>query len=55
MISGIVELLACIMVHLILDRIGRKIPYCFFSLLFCLVALLILPVQMLMEKDGRGS
>ena len=53
-ISAFVELLACILVHAILDRIGRKIPYCFFSILFCLVAFAIVPVQNFMEKDGRG-
>lgn len=54
-ISGFVELLACILVHCILNRVGRKIPYCVFSVLFCLVAFSILLVQNFMEKDSRGS
>ena len=40
--------------HSILNRVGRKIPYCVFSILFCLVAFSILLVQNFMEKDGRG-
>jgi hypothetical protein len=52
-ISALVELLAYIMVHLILDRIGRKIPYVAFAILFGLVAFLVLPIQKYMTKDSK--
>lgn len=44
-VSAIVELFAYIIVHLILDRIGRRIPYVLFAILFGIVALLAIPVQ----------
>jgi hypothetical protein len=53
-ISALVELLGYIVVHAILDRIGRKIPYISFVILFSIVSFLILPVQYLMEKDGKS-
>jgi hypothetical protein len=53
-VSAGVELLAYIVVHLILDRIGRKLPYCLFAILFGIVAILILPVQQFMTKDSQG-
>ncbi len=53
-LSAVVELLAYIVVHLILDRIGRKLPYCLFAILFGIVALLVLPVQKFMTKDSQG-
>jgi hypothetical protein len=49
-----VELFAYIVVHLILDRVGRKLPYVLFAILFGVVAILVLPVQMLMTKDSLG-
>ena len=53
-LSALVELIGYIVVHAILDRIGRKIPYCTFVILFSIFAILVLPVQYLMDKDGRG-
>ncbi|CAF3204830.1 unnamed protein product [Rotaria sp. Silwood2] len=53
-VSAFVELLSYFFVHSILDRIGRKIPYIGFLILFCIVSILILPVEYLMEKDGKG-
>ncbi|CAF3355901.1 unnamed protein product [Rotaria sp. Silwood1] len=50
-LSALVELAAYIMVHLILDRIGRKIPYCLFAILFGIVALLVLPLQKFMPNE----
>lgn len=47
--------MAYIFVHLILDRIGRKLPYCLFATLFGIVAILILPVQKFMTKDSRSK
>ncbi|CAF4133395.1 unnamed protein product, partial [Rotaria sp. Silwood2] len=54
-VSAFVELLSYFFVHSILDRIGRKIPYIGFLILFCIVSILILPVEYLMEKDGKGQ
>jgi len=53
-LSAFVELLGYIVVHLILDRIGRKIPYCGFVILFSIISIFIIPVQYLMEKDGKS-
>ena len=53
-VSALVELAAYVIVHLILDRIGRKIPYCLFAILFGIVALLVLPIQGFMTKNSRG-
>jgi MFS family permease len=53
-VSALVELLAYIIVHLILDRIGRKLPYFFFAILFGIVALLALPVQKYLTKDSSS-
>ncbi|CAF3704534.1 unnamed protein product [Rotaria sp. Silwood1] len=54
-VSAFVELLSYIFVHSILDRIGRKIPYFGFLILFCIVSLLILPIEYLMEKDSKDQ
>jgi len=54
-VSALVELLAYILVHLILDRAGRKLPYFVFAILFGIFALLILPVQSYMEKDSTAQ
>ena len=54
-VSALVELAAYILVHLILDRVGRKLPYCLFATLFGLVALLVLPVQKFMAKDSSSK
>ena len=48
------ELLAYIVVHLILDIVGRKLPYCLFAILFGLIAISILPIQKFMAKDSLG-
>ena len=53
-LSALVELAGYAIVHAILNRIGRKIPYCSFAVLFGIFALLILPTQKYMEKDGQG-
>jgi hypothetical protein len=53
-VSASVELLAYILVHLILDRTGRKLPYCLFAVLFGIVALLVLPIQRFMTQDSPG-
>jgi len=54
-VSAVVELLAYILVHLILDRIGRKLPYCLFAVLFGVVAISVLPVQKFMTKDSSAQ
>ncbi len=52
--SALVEIAAYLVVHLVLDRWGRKFPYCAFVFLFAIVALLVVPIQMFMNKDSRG-
>jgi len=53
--SAVVEIAAYILLHLVLDRWGRKKPYCIFVLVFALVAFLVLPVQMLLEKGSTSK
>ncbi|CAF0791707.1 unnamed protein product [Adineta steineri] len=50
-LSGVVELFAYIVIHLILNRLGRKLPYCLFAILFGLIALLTLPVQAFLSEN----
>lgn len=54
-VSALVELAAYVAVHLILDRIGRKIPYCSFAILFTIFAISIIPIQTYLEKDSKSS
>ncbi|CAF3391713.1 unnamed protein product [Rotaria sp. Silwood1] len=54
-LSALIELLAYIVVHLILDRTGRKLPYILFAILFSLVAFLILPIQKYMTKNSNAQ
>ena len=53
-VSATVELFGYFLVHLILDRIGRKLPYCSFAIIFGIVAILVLPVQKFMIKGSKG-
>ena len=53
-VSATIELLAYILVHLILDRTGRKLSYCLFATLFAMATLLVIPVQRWMAKDSAG-
>ncbi|CAF1291039.1 unnamed protein product [Rotaria sp. Silwood1] len=50
--GALVELAAYVVVHLVLNRWGRKIPYCTFVFLFGLFAFFVVPIQMLMPKDS---
>jgi hypothetical protein len=50
--GALVELVAYFVVHLVLDRWGRKIPFCAFVLLFGIVAFLVVPIQMFMLKNS---
>ncbi|CAF1249451.1 unnamed protein product [Rotaria sordida] len=54
-ISAAVELPAFMFIQLILDRVGRKIPYCSFAASFGIIAMLVLPVQTYMGayKDAQ--
>lgn len=52
--GALVEIAAYAVVHLALDRWGRKIPYCAFVFLFGVVAFMVVPVQMFVSKDSRG-
>ncbi|CAF0726177.1 unnamed protein product [Adineta steineri] len=53
--SAVVEIVAYIVVHLVLDRWGRKLPYCLFVITLAFVALLVVPIQMLLPKDSRSQ
>lgn len=53
--GAMVEIAAYFVVHLVLDRWGRKPPYCAFVFAFGIVALLVVPIQMFMVKHSRGS
>jgi MFS family permease len=52
--GALVEIVAYLVIHLVLDRWGRKKPYCGFVLLFGIVAFLVVPIQMFMLKNSRG-
>ncbi len=52
--GAFVEIAAYFVVHLVLDRWGRKLPYCSFVLLFAIVAFLVVPIQTFMVKNSRG-
>lgn len=54
-LSAIVELIGYMIVHLILDRLGRKGPYIFFVFLFSLVSFLIVPIQYIFTSDSSGE
>jgi MFS family permease len=54
-VSALVELFAYILVHLILDRVGRKRPYCLFAILFGITAILVIPVQKYTTENGPGK
>ena len=49
-LSALVEMFAYIFIHVILDRLGRKLPYCAFAIAFGLLALLVLPVQFVLAE-----
>lgn len=53
-VSAFVELMGYIIVHSILDRVGRKIPYISFVILFSIFSFLIIPIQYLMDKNGQS-
>lgn len=53
--SALVEITAYFVVHLTLDRCGRKLTYSAFVMGFVIVAFLVVPIQMLMIKNSRGT
>ncbi|CAF1560189.1 unnamed protein product, partial [Rotaria sordida] len=53
--SALVELLAYFVVHLVLDRWGRKLTYCLFVLALACTALLVVPIQMVFPKDSENQ
>ncbi|CAF1400972.1 unnamed protein product [Adineta ricciae] len=52
-ISALVEFAAYFVVQLVLDRLGRKLPYCLFVIALALVTLLVLPIQIFLPKDSQ--
>ncbi|CAF1264627.1 unnamed protein product [Adineta steineri] len=53
--GALVEIVAYCVVHLVLDRWGRKLTFCAFVFTFGIVAYLVVPVQMLMEKNSLAQ
>ncbi|CAF2727063.1 unnamed protein product [Rotaria sp. Silwood2] len=51
--SAVVEILAYCVVHLVLDRWGRKITYCLFVVALSCTALLVIPIQIVFPKDSK--
>lgn len=54
-VGALVELLGYILSHAILDRVGRKLPYCIFALAFGIVAMLIIPIQNFIKPEQQGA
>ncbi|CAF1507703.1 unnamed protein product [Adineta ricciae] len=52
-ISAFVEILSYIVLHLVLNRIGRKLPYFVAVLCFAIIALMTIPIQNLMLKNSQ--
>src|SRR5689334_20522174 len=52
--STLVEILAYLLIHATLNRVGRKIPYCSFAIAFGIAAMLVLPVQTFMTGNQSG-
>jgi hypothetical protein len=52
--GALVEIVAYCVVHLVLDRWGRKLTFCIFVILFGIVSFLVVPVQMFMIKNSRS-
>jgi MFS family permease len=50
-----VEILSYIVLHLVLNRVGRKRPYFVAVFCFAVIALLTIPVQNLMAKDDPSK
>lgn len=50
-----VEVIAYFVVHLVLDKWGRKLPYSAFVFGFGIVALMVLPIQIFFSKNSRGK
>ena len=49
------EILSYIVLHLLLNRVGRKGPYFIAVLCFAIIAMLTIPVQHFMVKNSRGN
>ncbi|UJR34158.1 hypothetical protein I4U23_021566 [Adineta vaga] len=54
-ISALVEIAAYFVVHLVLDRWGRKLPYCLFVITLAFVTLLVIPIQTFLPKDSQNQ
>ena len=54
-ISGIVEVLSCVAIHPVLNRVGRKLPYFIATLAFAIVALSTIPIQSLIVKNSQSN
>ena len=54
-ISAVAELAGLSLVHLLLDRLGRKKTYCLFVMSLTVVSIFVIPIQMLLPKDSEGN
>ncbi|CAF4570874.1 unnamed protein product, partial [Rotaria sp. Silwood2] len=52
-ISALVEILSCIAIHPLLNRVGRKLPYFIAALCFAIIALVIIPIQNSALKNNQ--
>ncbi|CAF4680516.1 unnamed protein product [Rotaria sp. Silwood1] len=52
-ISALVEILSCMAIHPLLNRVGRKLPYFIAALCFAIIALLIIPIQNSILKNSQ--
>ena len=53
--AALVEIVAYFVVHLVLDRWGRKLTFCLFVFSFGIVAFLVTPIELLMEESVDGK
>ncbi len=54
-ISAIVEILSCVALHPVLNRVGRKLPYFIAALCFAIVALVTILTQYLTLKNSQSK
>lgn len=54
-ISALVEILSCVALHPVLNRVGRKLPYFIAALCFAIIALLIMPIQHSIFQNRKGK
>ncbi|CAF3777726.1 unnamed protein product [Rotaria socialis] len=51
--SALVEILSCIVLHPLLNRVGRKLPYFIAAICFAVITLIIIPIQNIIIKNSE--